>query len=79
MTDGQSSTEILRKHQAVQLSNELAFFHQHKQEWVAEHPGQFILLGKQAFGGFYKTQRGGHEGGHSHVWPGQSFSGRTNS
>lgn len=55
MNDGQSSSEILRRHHAVQLSNELAFFHQHKQEWVAEHRGEFILLGKQAFGGFYKT------------------------
>ena len=54
MNDGQSS-EILRRHHAVQPSNELAFFHQHKQEWVAEHRGEFILLGKQAFGGFYKT------------------------
>ena len=55
MNDGQSSNEILCKHQAAQFSNELVFFHQHKQEWVAEHCGEFILLGKQIFGGFYKT------------------------
>ena len=55
MNDGQSSSEILRKHQVVQLRDEFAFFHQHKQEWIAEHRGEFILLGKQAFGGFYKT------------------------
>jgi hypothetical protein len=55
MTNVQNATEILRKHQTAQLSDELAFFHQHKQEWTAEHRGEFILLGKQAFGGFYKT------------------------
>jgi len=47
--------EILRRHTAAQLSEELAFFHQHKQEWIAEHRGEFILLGKHIFGGFYKT------------------------
>jgi hypothetical protein len=55
MNDGQSSNEILRRHQAAQLSDELAFFHQHKREWVAEHRGEFILLGKKTFGGFHKT------------------------
>ena len=55
MTEAQNATEILRKHQATQLSDELAFFHQHKREWVAEHRGEFILLGKQTFGGFHKT------------------------
>jgi hypothetical protein len=55
MTEVQNASEILRKHQATQLSDELAFFHQHKQEWMREHRGKFILLGKQAFGGFYKT------------------------
>ena len=55
MTEVQNATEILRRHQAVQLSDELSFFHQHKQEWIAEHRGEFILLGKQTFGGFHKT------------------------
>ena len=55
MTEVQNAAEILRKHQATQLSDELAFFHQHKREWMAEHRGEFILLGKQTFGGFYKT------------------------
>jgi len=55
MNDVQNSSEILRRHQAAQLSDELAFFHEHKQEWMAEHRGEFILLGKQTFGGFYKT------------------------
>ena len=56
MTEVQNATEILRRHQTAQLSDELSFFHQHKQEWIAEHRGEFILLGKQTFGGFHKTQ-----------------------
>jgi hypothetical protein len=55
MTEVQNATEILRKHQATQLSDELTFFHQHKREWVAEHRGEFILVGKHTFGGFHKT------------------------
>jgi hypothetical protein len=55
MTEVQNATQILRRHQAAQLSDELSFFHQHKQEWIAEHRGEFILLGKQTFGGFHKT------------------------
>lgn len=55
MTEVQNATEILRRHQAAQLSDELSFFHQHRQEWTAEHRGEFILLGKQTFGGFHKT------------------------
>jgi len=55
MNDAQSSSEILRKHTVAQLSDELAFFHEHKREWMADHCGEFILLGKQVFGGFYKT------------------------
>jgi hypothetical protein len=55
MNDVQNTNEILQRHAAVQLSNELAFFHEHKHEWMAAHHGEFILLGKQVFGGFYKT------------------------
>jgi len=55
MNDAQNNSEILRRHKAVQLSDERAFFQQHKLEWMAEHRGEFILLGKQVFGGFYKT------------------------
>jgi len=55
MTHVQNATEILRRHQAAQLTDELAFFHQHKREWIAEHRGEFILLGKQTLGGFHKT------------------------
>jgi hypothetical protein len=73
MTEVQTATEILRKHQATQFSDELAFFHQHKREWVAEHRGEFILLGKTDFWRLSQNTHGGHEGGHSHVWAGQSF------
>jgi hypothetical protein len=55
MTEVQNAAEILRKQQATQLSDELTFFHQHKREWLAEHRGEFILLGKHTFGGFHKT------------------------
>ena len=55
MTEVQNATQILQRHQTAQLSDELSFFHQHKQEWIAEHRGEFILLGKQTFGGFHKT------------------------
>jgi hypothetical protein len=55
MNDVQNANEILRRHTAAQLSDELAFFHQHKREWMAEHRGEFILLGKQTFGRFHKT------------------------
>ncbi len=54
MNDVQNSSEILRRHQAAQLSDEVALFHEHKQEWMCEHRGEFILLGNHAFGGFYK-------------------------
>jgi len=56
MNDVQNANEILRRHTAAQLSDELAFFHEHKQEWMTEHCGEFILLGKQTFGGFHKTR-----------------------
>jgi hypothetical protein len=55
MTEAQSAIKILQKHQAAQLSDESTFFHQHKRELVAEHRGEFILLGKHTFGGFHKT------------------------
>jgi hypothetical protein len=55
MIEVPNATEILRKHQATQLSDALTFFHRHKREWVAEHRGEFILVGKHTFGGFHKT------------------------
>ena len=51
----ENARELLRKHSAAQLSHELAFFRQHKHEWAPQHQGEFVLIGKQTFGGFYKT------------------------
>lgn len=50
-----NAREILRKHTASQLGDESAFFRQHRQEWMPQHQGEFVLIGKQTFGGFYKT------------------------
>ena len=47
--------ELLRKHTAAQLGNEADFFRQHSREWIPQHLGEFVLIGKQTFGGFYKT------------------------
>lgn len=55
MSHAQKTAEFLRKRTAAQLGNELAFFHRHKQEWMAKHRGEFVVVGKQTFGGFYKT------------------------
>jgi len=51
----QDNAEMLRRRMASQLSEELAFFHDHQHEWVAGHHGEFVVIGKQTFGGFYKT------------------------
>ena len=50
-----NARELLRKHSAAQLSQEFVFFRQHKQEWTPQHQGEFVLIGKQTFGGFYTT------------------------
>ena len=55
MNHAQNTAELLRKHTACQLGDELAFFRRHKPEWMAQHRGEFVVLGKQTFGGFYKT------------------------
>lgn len=47
--------ELLRQHTSVQLAQELDFFHRHKSEWLPEHRGQFVVIGKATFGGFYST------------------------
>jgi hypothetical protein len=60
--------ELLRRHMASQLGEEVAFFRQHKHEWLAAHRGEFVVLGKQTFGGFYKTYPGGTAGRDPHVW-----------
>jgi hypothetical protein len=58
-----NARELLRKHTASQLSHEFTFFRQHKQEWVPQHQGEFVLIGKQTFGGFYKTYQGALQAG----------------
>ena len=73
MIDVQNATEILRKHQVAQLTDELAFFHQHKREWIAGHRGEFILLGKQTFGGFHKTHAEAMKAGIRMFGPVSSF------
>ena len=50
-----SSVGTLRRQMASQLSEELAFFREHRHEWMAGHRGEFAVIGKQTFGGFYKT------------------------
>ena len=51
----EDARELLRKHTAAQLAHESDFFRQHRREWIPQHLGEFVLIGKQAFGGFYKT------------------------
>ena len=55
MSHMQNAGQILREHTAAQLSAELDFFRQYKSEWLPSHRGQFVLIGKQTFGGFHKT------------------------
>lgn len=47
--------EVLRRHTAAQLREELDFFHRHKSEWLPMHRGEFVLIGKAAFGGFHPS------------------------
>lgn len=35
------------------LQAELEFYARHRAEWLEKHSGQFVLIGKQTFGGFY--------------------------
>lgn len=35
------------------LHAELEFYARHRAEWLEKHGGQFALIGKQTFGGFY--------------------------
>jgi hypothetical protein len=55
MSQTADTEELLRQHTAAQLANELDFFRQCKSEWLPTHRGQFVLIGKQTFGGFHKT------------------------
>ncbi len=47
--------ELLRQHTTAQLEAELDFFRRHKSEWLPAHRGQFVVIGKATFGGFYPT------------------------
>ena len=55
MNELERSREELRKQMSVQLPRELEFFRRHKREWLADHRGQFVLMGKQTFGGFHSS------------------------
>jgi hypothetical protein len=55
MSELERSRQALREQMAAQLPLELEFFRRHKAEWLAEHRGQFVLIGKQTFGGFHLT------------------------
>lgn len=51
----QDAGEFLRQHTAAHLREELDFFYRHKPEWLPARRGQFVLIGKGTFGGFYPT------------------------
>ena len=37
------------------LREELQLFLRHQDEWAALHGGEYVLIGRRTFGGFYKT------------------------
>jgi hypothetical protein len=51
----QDAGQLLREHMSLHLADELDFFRQHKSEWLPQHRGEFVVLGKQTFGGFHPT------------------------
>jgi hypothetical protein len=51
----QHAGELLRQHATAQLGAEFDFFRRHKSEWLPAHRGQFVVIGKATFGGFYPT------------------------
>jgi hypothetical protein len=55
MSHIQDAGELLREQSALQLAEEWDFFHRHKSEWLPSHRGQFVVIGKTTFGGFYPT------------------------
>ena len=55
MSELQRSREALRQQMTNQLPREFDFFRRHKADWLAQHRGQFVLIGKQAFAGFHPT------------------------
>jgi hypothetical protein len=55
MSYPQQKRQMLEEHMRAQLANEVEFFRRHKTEWLPARRGQFVLLGKQTFGGFHPT------------------------
>lgn len=55
MTPTGQARQLLRNQMRAQLANELEFFLAHQAEWLPTHRGEFVLIGKQTFGGFYAT------------------------
>ena len=47
--------ELVTRFSEAALREELRFFARHEQEWAAQHRGEFVLIGKQTFGGFHKS------------------------
>jgi hypothetical protein len=37
------------------LGEEFQFFFRHRDEWAAQHAGEYALIGRGAFGGFHRT------------------------
>jgi hypothetical protein len=37
------------------LGEELQFFMRHEEEWAALHAGEYVLIGRNTFGGFHRT------------------------
>lgn len=37
------------------LREEFQFFNRHQEEWAALHAGEYVLIGRNSFGGFHKT------------------------
>jgi hypothetical protein len=55
MTPTEQARQLLRNRMRAQLANEFEFFLEHQEEWLPARRGEFVLIGKQAFGGFYAT------------------------
>lgn len=55
MSYPQDARQVLQAQMSAQLARELDFFYRHKSEWLLKHRGQFVLIGKQTFGGFHPT------------------------
>ena len=47
--------EALDRFNEAALQDELQFFREHRQEWAAQHNGEFALIGRETFAGFHPT------------------------